>query len=147
MSRRWQVYSCTCCDVISLTAWTELSLHIIAAVLRLNVSIPRGLLRGTSFFRKPRCKRDLQRLDRCSSVESHTGGLFCRGNNLSVHHFILYMQERVCFLDKKGRQCEIPLSCTDLAAEDPVCILASGKSWFRAADLVELTRLVEGLRR
>jgi hypothetical protein len=25
--------------------------------------------------------------------------------------------------------------------------LASGKSWFRAADLVELARLVEGLRR
>jgi hypothetical protein len=24
--------------------------------------------------------------------------------------------------------------------------LASGKSWFRAADLVELARLVEGLR-
>ena len=56
-------------------------------------------------------------------------------------------EQRVCFLDKKGRQCEIPLSWTDLAAEDPVCILASGKSWFRAADLVELTRLVEGLRR
>ena len=56
-------------------------------------------------------------------------------------------EQRVCFLDKKGRQCEIPLSWTDLAAEDPVTILASGKSWFRAADLVELARLVEGLRR
>ena len=56
-------------------------------------------------------------------------------------------EERVCFLDKKGRQCEIPLSWTDLAAEDPVTILTSGKSWFRAADLVELARLVEGLRR
>jgi hypothetical protein len=56
-------------------------------------------------------------------------------------------EQRVCFLDKKGRQCEIPLSWTDLAAEDPVRLLASGKSWFRAADLVELARLVEGLRR
>ena len=56
-------------------------------------------------------------------------------------------EHRVCFLNKKGRQCEIPLSWTDLAAEDPVTILASGKSWFRAADLVELARLVEGLRR
>ncbi len=55
--------------------------------------------------------------------------------------------QRVCFLDKKGRQCEIPLSWTDLAAEDAVTILASGKSWFRAADLFELARLVEGLRR
>jgi hypothetical protein len=25
----------------------------------------------------------------------------------------------VCFIDKKGRQCEIPLSWTDLAPEDP----------------------------
>jgi Family of unknown function (DUF5372) len=56
-------------------------------------------------------------------------------------------EQRVCFLDKKGRQCEIPLSWTDLAAEDPVVILASGKTWFRAADLVELARLVEGLLR
>jgi len=56
-------------------------------------------------------------------------------------------EQRVCFLDKKGRQCEIPLSWTDLAAEDAVTILASGKSWFRAADLFELARLVEGLRR
>ena len=56
-------------------------------------------------------------------------------------------EQRVCFLDKKGRQCEIPLSWTDLAPEDPVRVLASRKSWFRAADLVELVRLVEGLRR
>ena len=56
-------------------------------------------------------------------------------------------EQRVCFLDKKGRQCEIPLSWTDLAAKDPGTILASRKSWFRAADLVELARLVEGLQR
>jgi hypothetical protein len=56
-------------------------------------------------------------------------------------------EQRVCFLDRKGRQCEIPLSWTDLAAEDPVRLLASRKSWFRAADLLELVRLVEGLRR
>jgi uncharacterized protein DUF5372 len=55
-------------------------------------------------------------------------------------------EQRVCFLDKKGRQCEIPLSWTDLAAEDPITILASGKSWFRAADLLELARLIEGMR-
>ena len=55
-------------------------------------------------------------------------------------------EQRVCFLDKKGRQFEIPLSWTDLAAEDPVTILASGKSWFRAADLLELARLIEGMR-
>lgn len=47
---------------------------------------------------------------------------------------------------RKAAKCEIPLSWTDLAVEDPVTLLASGKSWFRAADLVELARLVEGLR-
>jgi hypothetical protein len=55
-------------------------------------------------------------------------------------------EQRDCFLDKKGRQCEIPLSWTDLAVEDPVTLLASGKSWFRTADLVELARLVERLQ-
>ena len=41
---------------------------------------------------------------------------------------------RVSFLDKKGRQCEIPLSWTDLAPEDALTTLADGKSYFRAAD-------------
>ena len=56
-------------------------------------------------------------------------------------------EQRVCSLDKKDRQCEIPLSWTDLAAEDPVRILDSGKSWFRAADLVESACSVGELRR
>jgi len=50
-------------------------------------------------------------------------------------------------VDKKGRQCEIPLSWTDLAPEDAIATLAAGKSWFRAADLLELARLVAALRR
>jgi hypothetical protein len=56
-------------------------------------------------------------------------------------------EQRVCFLNKKGRHCELPLSWTNLAAEDPVQVLASVKSWFRAADLLELVHLVEGFRR
>jgi hypothetical protein len=55
-------------------------------------------------------------------------------------------EKRACFLDKKGRQCEIPLSWTDLAPEDPFITLSSGKSWFRVADLLELVRLIEDLR-
>jgi hypothetical protein len=51
----------------------------------------------------------------------------------------------VCFLDKKGRQCEIPLGWTDLAAEDAIITFAAGKSCFRAADLLELARLVKVL--
>jgi hypothetical protein len=56
-------------------------------------------------------------------------------------------EHRVSFLDKKGRQCEIPLSWTDLAAEDALTTLSDGKSWFRAADLLELAGLLEALRR
>ena len=51
----------------------------------------------------------------------------------------------MCFLDKKGRQCEIPLNWTDLAPEDALTTLSAGKGWFRAGDLLELARLVEGL--
>jgi ATP-dependent DNA ligase len=56
-------------------------------------------------------------------------------------------EHRVSFLDKKGRQCEIPLNWTDLAPEDAFTTLSAGKSWFRAADLLELAQLIEGLRR
>jgi hypothetical protein len=56
-------------------------------------------------------------------------------------------EHRVSFLDKKGRQCEIPLNWTDLAPEDAFTTLSAGKSWFRAADLLELAQLIESLRR
>jgi len=55
-------------------------------------------------------------------------------------------EQRACFLDKKGRPCEIPLSWTDLAPEDPFITLSSGKSFFRVEDLLELVRLIKGLR-
>jgi hypothetical protein len=54
-------------------------------------------------------------------------------------------ERRVSFLDRKGRQCEIPLEWTDLAPEDAITVLAAGKSCFRAADLLELARLVAAL--
>jgi hypothetical protein len=49
-----QVQGGDCDGIISLTYWTELTLHIIDAVLRLNELIPRGLLHGTRSLRKPR---------------------------------------------------------------------------------------------
>jgi uncharacterized protein DUF5372 len=52
----------------------------------------------------------------------------------------------VCFVDKKGRECEIPIGWTDLAPEDPLTALAAGRSWFRAPDLLELAHLVAALR-
>src|SRR5690348_12408775 len=54
-------------------------------------------------------------------------------------------EHRVCFLDKKGRQCEIPLSWTDLAPEDALATLAAGKSCFRARMLVGLPHRVRQL--
>ncbi len=48
----------------------------------------------------------------------------------------------MCFHDEKDRICEIPLSWTSLATEDPFVILAAGKSWFRFEDLLELARLI-----
>lgn len=49
--------------------------------------------------------------------------------------------------DEQGRICEIPLSWTNLAAEDPFVILSAGKSSFRFEDLLELTRLIQEVRR
>ncbi len=91
-SDRW-LYCGDSCGIISLTDRTEFTLHIIGAVLRLNAPNPRGLLHGTNFFRKPRRERDLPQLGRSSLVESHTGGLFCRGNRPFVHRCILYVPE------------------------------------------------------
>jgi hypothetical protein len=48
-----------------------------------------------------------------------------------------------CLVAKKGRQCEIPPGWTDLAQDDPLTTLVAGKSWFRAADLLELAHLVK----
>jgi len=47
----------------------------------------------------------------------------------------------VRFHDEQGRICEIPLSWTNLTAEDPFMILSAGKSWFRFKDLLELAEL------
>ena len=52
------------------------------------------------------------------------------------------VEDRVCFCDEQDRICEIPLTWTSLAAEDPFLILAAGKSWFRFEDLLELARLI-----
>jgi hypothetical protein len=48
----------------------------------------------------------------------------------------------VCFVDKKAASARSS-SVTDLAPEDALTTLSAGKSWFRATDLLELTRLIE----
>jgi hypothetical protein len=55
------------------------------------------------------------------------------------------VEDRVCFCDEQDRICEIPLTWTSLAAEDPFLILAAGKSWFRFEDLLEFGPLDSGV--
>ena len=52
------------------------------------------------------------------------------------------VEDRVCFHDERDRICEIPLSWTDLAPQEPFVILAAGKSWFRFEDLLVLARFI-----
>jgi Family of unknown function (DUF5372) len=55
-------------------------------------------------------------------------------------------ERRVCFHNKKSRQCEIPLDWTDLAAEDPLHDFIIWSKLVRAADLLELARRFGRLR-
>ena len=57
------------------------------------------------------------------------------------------IEDRVCFRDEKDRICEIPLSWTSLAVEDPFVIVAAGRSWFRFEDLLELARIVREMQK
>jgi Family of unknown function (DUF5372) len=55
--------------------------------------------------------------------------------------------ERVCFYNPQGQLLAIPVTFTSLAAPDPFVLRAAGRSCFRVEDLIELTRLVEGLKK
>ena len=69
------------------------------------------------------------------------------GRQFAVERLCRYGAEhRVCFHGEKDRICEIPLSWTSLALEDPFLIQAAGKSWFRFEDLLELARLIRRCR-
>ncbi|HZS56826.1 MAG TPA: DUF5372 family protein [Bryobacteraceae bacterium] len=56
-------------------------------------------------------------------------------------------ERRLCYLDERQRVHEIPLDWTDLAPADPVLAIAAGKTLFRVADLLELAKLIELLKR
>jgi hypothetical protein len=55
-------------------------------------------------------------------------------------------EDRVYFHDAAGRLCSFPASFTSLGPPDPFVMTAAGRSCFRVQDLVELSKLVEGLR-
>lgn len=55
-------------------------------------------------------------------------------------------EQRVYFHDAEGRLMALPAAWTDVVSLDPVVAISAGRSAFRAADLLELTRLIAGLR-
>jgi len=55
-------------------------------------------------------------------------------------------EDRVYFHDAAGRLCSFPASWTSLGPQDPLVMMAAGRSYFRVQDLAELSRLVEELR-
>lgn len=56
-------------------------------------------------------------------------------------------EDRVYYHDRKGQLTSIPTGWTDVIAADPFIVLSAGRSAFRVEDLLELVRLLEGLRK
>jgi hypothetical protein len=57
-----------------------------------------------------------------------------------------WSEDHAYFHDEEGRLRAIPAAWTSLVGSDPVVVLGSGRSPFRLGDLLELVRLLEGLR-
>src|SRR5260370_32368910 len=55
-------------------------------------------------------------------------------------------EELLWFRAAGGNLRTIPLRFTSWAAMEPYVEVGGGRSWYRASDLVELVRLIEGLR-
>jgi hypothetical protein len=55
-------------------------------------------------------------------------------------------EHRVYFHKEGEHLVSVPASWTDVIAEDPLVQLAAGRALFRALDLIELARLLKGLR-
>ena len=56
-----------------------------------------------------------------------------------------WSQDRVFFLDARGRQHSLPVGWTDAAEPDVFVTVAAGRCPFRFADLLELRGLIDGL--
>ena len=54
-------------------------------------------------------------------------------------------EDRVCFLDEKGRLNSILASYTDARGEDPFVVMAAGRAHFRYQDLIALTKMIAQL--
>jgi Family of unknown function (DUF5372) len=55
-------------------------------------------------------------------------------------------EDRIYFHNAESRLTSVPATWTSVVAEDPFVIVAAGRSYFRVKDLVDLVRLLEGLR-
>jgi Family of unknown function (DUF5372) len=53
-------------------------------------------------------------------------------------------EDRVWFQDGNGRLHSLPTGWTDAVAIDPFIAVAAGRSLFRVADLLELTKWIDG---
>jgi hypothetical protein len=54
-------------------------------------------------------------------------------------------EDRVYFYNDEQRLVALPAAWTDVTAPDPLVLIASGRAFFRAADLVELAALLRHL--
>src|SRR5437879_2948835 len=64
-----------------------------------------------------------------------------------VSHRRYFTEDRVYFFDRVGRYRSVPTQFTSLTPEDPFVAMSSGRSQFRVVDLLELTKLLEKLRK
>lgn len=56
-------------------------------------------------------------------------------------------EDRVFFFDADGNVAGLPAGWTDVGPADPFVVVAAGRSPLRVGELLELARLLEGLRR
>lgn len=61
-----------------------------------------------------------------------------------VHHRQCWGEDRVFYLDTEEELRSLPARWTSAVVDDPFVVISAGRSPFRIADLVELTRLVRG---
>jgi hypothetical protein len=55
-------------------------------------------------------------------------------------------EDRAYYHDDSGQLVSLPAAWTSVRAPDPVVIVSAGRSAFRVQDLVDLARLIEGLK-
>jgi Family of unknown function (DUF5372) len=60
-----------------------------------------------------------------------------------VHH---WSEDRIYFKDEQGRAASLRAQWTSLFSPPPLVAIAAGRSAFRADDLLELARLLGGLK-